>query len=168
MGDKKNLYLILHNIRSLYNLGAILRTAEGAGADKVFLTGYTPSSIDRFGRMKKQVAKTALGAEKSIAFEKFANIFRLVEILKKEKIFIIALEQNPGAISYKKFASRYCQKIKNKSGLVLILGNEIQGLSQNILKESDAIIEIPMFGKKDSLNVSVAAGIALFELCELF
>lgn len=164
----RNLYLIFHNIRSLYNLGAILRTAEGAGTDKVFLIGYTSSPLDRFGKIKKQVAKTALGAEKSIAFEKLAHIFRLIEKLKKEKIFIIALEQNSKAISYKKFAVNYRSKIKNKSGLALILGNEVRGLSKSILKKSDAIIEIPMFGKKESLNVSVAAGIALFELRSLF
>ena len=164
----KNLYLILHNIRSLYNLGAILRTAEGAGADKVFLTGYTPSPTDRFGGTRKEVSRTALGAEKSIAFEKFADISRLIEKLKKEKIFIIALEQHKKANSYKDFSKKYFFKIKAKSGLALILGNEVRGLSSDILKVSDAIIEIPMAGKKESLNVSVAAGIALFELRELF
>lgn len=168
MENSKRFYLILHNIRSLHNLGAILRTAEGAGINKIFLTGYTPDPLDRFGKIRKQVAKTALGAEKSSAFEKFARIFRLIEKLKKEKIFIVALEQNPKAISYKKFVLRYRQKIKNKSGLALILGNEVQGLSQNILKKSDAIIEIPMSGNKESLNVSVAAGIALFKLRDLF
>lgn len=148
-------------------MGAILRTAEGAGVNKVFLTGYTPNPADRFGKIRKEIVKTALGAEKSIAFEKFVNIFWLIEKLKKEKIFIVSLEQGSSAISYKKFATNYRQKIKNKSGLVLILGNEVQGLSQNILKKSDAIIEILMRGNKESLNVSVAAGIALFELRDL-
>lgn len=168
MENSKRFYLILHNIRSLHNLGAILRTAEGAGIDKVFLTGYTPNPTDRFGKIRKQVAKTALGAEKSIAFEKFANIFRLIEKLKKEKIFIVALEQNPEAISYKKFFREYSSVLKSKNGLVLVLGNEINGISKDILNKSGAIIEIPMSGKKESLNVSVAAGIALFELRDLF
>lgn len=168
MGDKKKFYLILHDVRSLYNLGAILRTAEGAGINKVFLTGYTPSLVDRFGKARKEVVKTALGAERLVALEKFADISRLIEKLKKEKIFVVALEQNSEAISYKKFAANYRQKIKNKSGLALILGNEVLGLSKDILKKSDVIIQIPMRGKKESLNVSVAAGIALFELRGLF
>ena len=164
----KNLNLILHNIRSLHNLGAILRTAEGAGVAKIFLTGYTPSPLNRFGRARKEVSKTALGAEKLVAFEKFSDVSRLIKKLKRDKIFIVSLERHKGVVSYKDFAKKYSFKIKAKNGLALILGNEVRGLSKNILKKSDAVIQIPMRGKKESLNVSVAAGIALFELRGLF
>lgn len=160
----KKFYLILHNIRSLHNLGSILRTAEGAGTDKIFLTGYTPSPFDRFGKIRKEVAKTALGAERLVDFEKRLNISDLIQKLKKEKFFIVSLEQDKNAVSYKKFTAMYRGKLKSKRGVVLILGNEVRGLLPSVLEKSDAIIEIPMFGKKESLNVSVAAGIALFEL----
>lgn len=157
-------YLILHNIRSLYNLGAILRTAEGAGVVRVFLTGYTPRPFDRFGKSRNEVSNTALGAEKLVASVKYSDIYKLINKLKKDAIFIVVLEQHKKAVSYKNFAKIYGRELKDKRGLALILGNEVRGLSGAVLNQSNAIIEIPMFGKKESLNVSVAAGIALFEL----
>ncbi len=153
---ERKIYLILHNIRSLHNVGAIFRTADAAGVSMIYLTGYTPAPKDIFGKYRKEIAKTALGAEKYIPWEVIRYIVSLVKQLKKEKIQIVALEQTENATDYRKFRSKY--------PLALILGNEVRGLSKNVLKKCDKIIYIPMRGKKESLNVSVAAGIALFSL----
>ena len=142
--ERAEVYLILHNIRSLYNVGSIFRTADGAGVSKIYLTGYTP----------EPAPKTALGAEKYVSWEKVANIQRLTNKLKKSKVQIVALEQSKNAVDYRKFKPRY--------PAALILGNEVRGLSPSLLKKCDKIIQIPMRGRKESLNVSVAAGIALF------
>lgn len=154
----------MHNIRSLHNVGSIFRTADAAGVKKIFLTGYTGLPIDKFGEVRQEVHKTALGAEKNIEWEYCRDIGKLIKRLRTEDIpplyggmsSVIALEQAEGAIDYRKF--------KPKFPLVLIVGNEIRGLSKAILQKCDLITEIPMKGKKESLNVSVAAGIALFEL----
>ncbi|KKR70529.1 MAG: tRNA/rRNA methyltransferase (SpoU) [Candidatus Nomurabacteria bacterium GW2011_GWB1_40_7] len=148
--------LVLHNIRSVENVGAIFRTADVAGIDKIYLTGYTPLPIDRFGRKRKDLAKSALGAEELVKWEQKKNILSLLSKLKREKYFIIAIEQDEDSIDYKK------AKTKNKNAF--IVGAEVEGLPQNILKKRDVIAEIPMKGKKESLNVSVATGIALFRM----
>lgn len=153
---KNELYLILHNIRSIYNTASIFRTADGAGVKKIFLSGYTPKPIDEFGKIRDDFRKISLGAEKTIEWEYVKNINNLIIRLKKEKIKIIALEQAEGAIN--------CKKFKPKFPLALILGNEVRGVPQNILNKCDAVIEIPMRGKKESLNVSVAVGIAVYEI----
>lgn len=154
-------FLILHNIRSLYNVGSIFRTAEGLGVKKIYLTGYTPESHDFFGKIRKDFQKTALGAEKYILWEKQENLFSLIKQLKQDGVQMFALEQSKNSLDLKKFSlgSR-----ASKLGIALILGNEVTGLSPAILKKCDKIIEIPMRGKKESLNVSVAAGIALYVL----
>jgi len=154
------IFVILHNIRSLHNVGSIFRTAEGLGVKKIYLTGYTPEPYDVFGKIRKDFQKTALGAEKYISWEKQKNIFALIGRLKKEKIQIIALEQSKSSINLKKF--------KPLSKFALILGNEVSGISKSILKQCDKVIEISMRGKKESLNVSVAAGIAIYELSTKF
>lgn len=155
----KNTYLILHNIRSVYNVGAIFRTADGAGVSKIFLTGYTPTPLDRFGRVRKDLVKTALGAEKTIAWEYVKSLPILISRLKKEKVTILALEQSSNSLDYK--------KTKPKSPWALIAGNETEGISKNILKKCDIVTEIPMNGEKESLNVSVATGVALFRILEI-
>ena len=162
-----SIVLILHNIRSLHNVGSIFRTADGAGVNKIYLTGYTPSPYDFFNKLRKDFDKTALGAEKFVEWKKQKNIATLIKKLKKEKYFIVSPEQSSISVSYDQFTSIYRSKLKSYQGIVLIVGNEVRGLSPAILKKSDAIIEIPMHGKKESLNVSVATGIALFELRKL-
>ena len=152
------IYLVLHNILSLYNVGAIFRTAEGLGVKKIYLTGYTPEPYDLFGKIRKDFQKTALGAEKYLEWEKLRYIAVLLKRLKQEKIQIIALEQSKSSVNIKKF--------KPRGKFALILGNEVKGVPKSILKKCDKIIEIPMRGKKESLNVSVAAGIALYELAK--
>ncbi len=153
---KKEIFLILHNIRSLYNVGSVFRTADAAGVTGIFLTGYTPTPIDRFGKIRPEIHKTALGAEKFVEWKHYKNVSALVKNLKKEKIYLAGVEQTPKAIDYKKFRPRF--------PLALIFGNEVRGISSAILKKCDKIIEIPMLGKKESLNVSVAAGVILFSL----
>lgn len=151
-------YLILHNIRSTHNVGSIFRTADAVGATKIYLTGCTPAPLDRFGRPRKDIAKVALGAQMSVLWEHFPNIKTLLKKFKEEKIEIIALEQAENSIDYKTF--------KPRNSLALILGNEVGGIEKSILKLCDKVIEIPMSGEKESLNVSVSAGIALFRIID--
>lgn len=159
MGNKK-VYLILHNIRSAYNVGSIFRTADGVGAFKVYLTGYTPAPYGGkkilMHQAEKMIAKTALGAEKHILWEKTKDIGKLIQKLKKEGVRIVAVEQSKSSVDYKKFRPKF--------PLALVLGNEVRGIDKKILKQCDAAIEIPMRGKKESLNVAVAAGIVMYEL----
>ena len=150
--------LILHNIRSAYNVGAIFRTADAVGVSKIYLVGYTPAPLDRFGRPRKDIAKAALGAEKTIPWDHTARIGEVFKKLKKEKTKIIAIEQSSRSVDYKKF--------KLTAPTAFLLGNEVEGLSKNLLKQCDTTIEIPMRGKKESLNVSVAAGVVLFRVLD--
>jgi len=150
--------LILHNIRSVLNVGAIFRTSDAIGIDKVYLSGYTPAPIDRFGRERGDLAKSALGAEKSVSWESHSDIFELINLLKKDGFEILSLEQSENSIDYKTVANKISEKI------AVILGNETDGVDNKILELSDKIIEIPMRGEKESLNVSVATGILLYRL----
>jgi len=154
--NKKEIVLILHDIRSTHNVGSIFRTADALGVKKIYLTGYTPTPVDSFGRVRKDIAKTALGAEKNILWEHFSVINPVLKKLKKDKFSIIALEQSSKSIDYK--------KIKPLYPVAVILGNEVLGISPKILKKCDLVMEIPMQGKKESLNVSVATGVALFRI----
>lgn len=158
MINKQNI-LILHNIRSVQNVGAMFRTADAAGINKIYLTGYTPAPLDRFGRKRGDMAKSALGAEEFVAWEQKKNIVPLLAKLKKEKFLIIGIEQDEKSVDYKKV------KLSNKNAF--IAGPEVTGIPKNILNKCDIIAEIPMHGKKESLNVSVALGIALFRICNL-
>ena len=151
--------LILHNIRSVHNIGAIFRTADAAGISKIYLTGYTPTPVDRFGRARKDLAKTALGAEKSIEWEHIKSIDSLIKKIKKDEFKIIAVEQRENAIDYK--------KLKIKFPTAFIFGNEVKGLSKLILKKCDQIVQIKMLGRKESLNVSVAVGVFIFSVLNI-
>lgn len=150
--------LILNNIRSTSNVGSIFRTADAVGIDSVFLCGYTPDPIDRFGREVEAIKKTALGAEKSIGWEHFDKAVDLIGKLKKEGFQIISLEQSKDSVDYKNVADRLGDKV------VIVLGNEVGGVDEEILEASDIVAEIPMKGQKESLNVSVSAGIFLYRL----
>lgn len=147
---------ILHNIRSVHNVGSIFRTADAAGVSKIYLTGYTPTPLDRFGRARRDFSKVSLGAEKTILWEKEEDLTRLIGRLKEKRFFIIAVEQSSRAVDYKTIA------LPEKAAI--IFGNETEGISKNILDAVDVIAEIPMRGEKESLNVSVSAGIALFRM----
>ena len=157
----KILYLIVHNIRSAYNVGSIFRTADGAGVEKIFLTGYTPEPFNKKNNIyptvaQKMIAKTALGAEKIIQYEKKKSLPSLIKNLKSRGFKIIALEQDRKSIDYKKFKYQFPS--------ALILGNEVGGINEKTLNLCDSIISIPMRGRKESLNVAAAAGIAMYEI----
>lgn len=146
----KDFYVICHNMRSRENVGSVFRTADAFGVAKIYLTGYTPSPPH------PKIAKTALGAETWLAWEKRASISGAVAELKREKFRIVALEQAKASIPITKFKPRF--------PIVLILGNEVKGISAAILKRADTIIEIPLSGIKESLNVAVAFGIAAYHI----
>lgn len=148
--------MLLHNVRSVHNVGSIFRTADAAGVSKVILSGYTPTPLDRFGYSRKDLAKVALGAEKSIPWEYQKNSFAVIADHRAKGWRIIGVEQDARAIDYRKFRS--------KGKTLFILGNEVRGISPALRKRCDALVEIPMHGKKESLNVAVAAGIVLFSV----
>lgn len=149
--------VILHNIRSAHNVGSVFRTADGAGVSKLYLTGCTPAPIDRFGRMQPQVAKTSLGASETVAWEQYDSIATCMKKLKEDGVAIVVVEQLPHAVDYRTYTQN--------GDVAFLFGNEVDGVSEDIAKHADSIIAIPMHGKKESLNVSVAAGIVLFAVC---
>jgi 23S rRNA (guanosine2251-2'-O)-methyltransferase len=151
--------LILNDIRSVENVGAMFRTADAGGIDKIYLVGITPAPVDRFGRKRKDLAKSALGAEEFVAWESVKTILPLIKKLKRDGFQIIAIEQDEKSVDYK--------KVKTKEKNVFIVGTEVTGIPKNILKHCDVITEIPMRGKKESLNVSVSLGIALFRILKV-
>ena len=156
--------ILLHNVRSAHNVGSIFRTADAAGVSKIFLTGYTPRPLDRFGRVQKDIAKTALGAEKFIAWEYVRAPRKFLCRLKKDGWNIIGVEQDKRAKDYRTFSASAgggSASGRNKN-IVLVLGNEVRGLSKQLRDACDMLVEIPMRGRKESLNVAVAAGIVLF------
>ena len=148
--NAKKVILVLNNIRSRFNVGAIFRTADAAGVEKIYLCGITPVPPH------PKIDKVSLGAEKNIPFEKKHSTSRVIDALKKEGFQIIALEQYKKSANYTEFL--------NTNTIALVVGNEVKGISPNILKKCHQVICIPMKGKKESLNVSVALGISLFEI----
>lgn len=156
-----NRVVILNNIRSNENVGSIFRTCDATGVSKIMLCGYTPAPTDRFGRENKGLTKASLGAEKFVEWEKVESLEKAIEKLKNYSAFkIIGIEQSKNSINYKKIR----QQIASSKHLALVFGNEVDGLSKQDLKLCDVIAEIPMHGKKESLNVSVCAGIVLYSL----
>ncbi|MDQ2932799.1 MAG: TrmH family RNA methyltransferase [bacterium] len=155
---KTDTRLLLDNIRSTHNVGAIFRTADTVGISTIYCVGTTPTPIDRFGRDRKDISKVSLGAENSIAWEHIEDATDIVKKLKKEGFTIIALEQDATSTDYK--------KVTPSEKILIILGNEVDGVSKEILKLADTIAEIPLKGEKESLNVSVAAGVFLYRLLD--
>lgn len=154
--QKQENIVILEDIRSVLNVGAIFRTCDGVGIGKVYLCGYTPTPLDRFGRKRNDFHKSALGAEDFVEWEEKKDILALVKKLKKEGYQIIAIEQDAKSVDFKKI------KLKEKNAF--IFGNEVAGVSKKVLSIADTIGEIKMKGKKESLNVSVSVGVVLFNL----
>jgi 23S rRNA (guanosine2251-2'-O)-methyltransferase len=146
----KELVLVLPNIRSRFNVGSIFRTADGAGVAKIFLCGITPTPPH------DKISKVALGAELSVPWEYARQTARLLKRLKNDGYKVVALEQSPHSIPYTSF--------RPESKIALVLGNEVTGLPKQWLKLCDTVIDIPMRGHKESLNVSVAAGVAIFHI----
>lgn len=152
----KKVILILHDIRSNHNVGSLFRIADCVGVNEVILSGYTPTPIDKFNRPIKEIAKIALGAEKSITWRHEKNIKKVLKKLKEEKFTIIAIEQSKNSVDYK--------KLKINGNSAIILWNEVDGAPKNLLKICDVIAEIPMKGEKESLNVSVAGAVVMFRI----
>jgi tRNA G18 (ribose-2'-O)-methylase SpoU len=148
----KKIFAILHNIRSCYNTGSIFRTAEAISIEKIYLTGYTPTPE----RNPEKIKKIALGSEKTVKWEYEKEVGKVIEKLKKEGIKIVALETEKSALPYFKF--------KPKFPLAILVGNEIRGIDKRTLKKADFVVKIPMFGKKESLNVAVAFSIFAYYL----
>jgi tRNA G18 (ribose-2'-O)-methylase SpoU len=148
--------LILPDIRSAQNVGSLFRTADACGIEMIYIVGITPAPTDQFGRANSAIAKTALGAEKTIPWQKIATLASLISKLQKNGVQTIAIEQAENSVDYK--------KVKVQLPAAFIMGNEVDGLPKNILKKIDVVAEIPMKGAKESLNVSVAGGIALFRM----
>lgn len=141
-------------------MGSMFRTADAAGIEKIYLCGLTPAPLDVFSRPCPKIAKTALGAEKSVVWEHRKSIVRLIKNLKKQGFFIVCGEICVSAIPYTDFKIQKGGQEK----IALIMGNEVDGLSKKVLSLGDVILTIPMRGKKESLNVSVSFGILAFYL----
>lgn len=153
--DKLPVYIILNSIRSSYNVGSMFRTSDGAMIQKLHLCGYTPHPPN------KDILKTALGSTESVEWEFAKDPKEVVMKLKEEGVKICALEQTNKSKNYYSVS-------KNDFPLALIIGNEISGVSQELIDLCDFSIEIPQHGIKQSLNVAVAYGISIFELRKIY
>ena len=147
---KTTLHVIAHDIRSCENIGALLRTCEFLGVEKLWLTGYTPAPPDA------KVLKTALGAERSLAWEKQTEVSEVIKRLKSKGFDLVGLELDQRA----KELSRY----RGSKKIALLLGNEITGIPSSLLDQCDDIVMIKPRGKKESLNVTIAAAIAVYSI----
>ena len=150
--------LIIHNIRSVHNVGALFRTADAVGIDAIILSGYSPTPLDRFGRVRSDMAKSALGAEQSVPWETSEHIIETIKDLKSNGYTVIGLEQDPRSVDYK--------TIPKTPNMVFIIGTETTGMESELLDLCDTIAEIPMHGSKESLNVSVSAGVLLYRVLD--
>lgn len=152
--EKLPVFVLLDSIRSSYNVGSIFRTSDGVMINKLFLCGYTPHPP------KKEVLKTALGSTESVEWEYVENPVELIKNLKNNGVKICALEQTDLSRDYSKLD-------KSEFPICLIVGNEITGVSQELIDLCDFSIEIPQYGIKQSLNVAVAYGISIFEMSRI-
>jgi len=155
--------IILDNIRSAHNVGSIFRSSDGAGVEKIYLIGPTPTPVDRFGRPQPEIVKTSLGASESMPWEHIGDAgsesvseaLSLIATLQADGFMVVAVEQVPHSVSVYDFM------VPDK--VVYIMGAEVEGVHQELIDAADAVVEIPMAGMKESLNVSVSAGIVLFK-----
>jgi 23S rRNA (guanosine2251-2'-O)-methyltransferase len=159
-----SLTVIAHNIRSTYNVGAILRSCDGFGVNGFYATGYTPYPTFHYDKrlpherdkLTRQIAKTALGAEQTVPVNYSPDLAVLIKTLKENGYVIAALEQADRSINLADFT--------RPKSLALLLGEEVHGIAPELLELCDVALEIPMVGRKESFNVSVATGIALYAL----
>lgn len=153
--------LLLHNIRSTHNVGAIFRSADGFGVKRIVITGYTPYPTTKddqrlphlAAKIDKQIRKTSLGATDSVPFEYHDN---LLTWLESNTLPLVALEQSTASIPISEY--------QPPAQFALVLGEEVEGISDELLRHCQSIVEIPMTGLKESFNVSVATGIALYAM----
>lgn len=146
--------VLLYNIRSRHNVGSVFRTADGAGVNQIFLYGYTPRPVDRFGRLVEAINKTALGASEVIPWFEVEVIGDFIKQQQAKGIKVVAIEQSAKSVVIADY--------QEPDNVLYILGSEVEGLPEEVLAMSDIIVELPMCGTKESLNVSVTAGIVLY------
>lgn len=158
----RDIILIAHNLRSCHNVGSLLRTAEGLGATRVYFTGYTPypeaPNDQRLphlrAKIERQIHKTALGAEQSVSWEQRDDLFATIAGLQKDGYTVVAIEQAPRAVLLPAF--------EPPAKVALLVGREVEGVEAEVLAYCNHIVEIPMFGRKESFNVAQAAAMALY------
>lgn len=158
----KSIVLIAHNLRSTHNVGSLLRTAEGLGVSKVYLTGYTAYPLAAGDtrlphiaqKLHKQITKTALGAETTLDWQQADTIEPLLQVLRDDGYIIAAIEQTDTAIMLPQY--------KTPQKIALIVGREVEGIEPEVLALCDVVLEIPMFGTKESFNVVQAAAMTLY------
>jgi tRNA G18 (ribose-2'-O)-methylase SpoU len=157
MPDSSNqrIVVLLDNIRSLYNTGSILRTADASGVERVVLCGITPRP-DQGGRQRRAIAKTALGAENSVQWEYKPDAHAALRSLAAEGYQTVAVEISPDAVNLFEWTPRW--------PVCLVFGHEVDGVSSDLAAHVETVIRIPMLGQKRSLNVATAAGVVLYEL----
>ncbi|MBU0661289.1 TrmH family RNA methyltransferase [Patescibacteria group bacterium] len=148
--------LILPNIRSCHNVGAMFRTADAFGIKKLFLVGYTAHPP------KPQIDKVSLGAETWVSWESRDELLPLLKELQEIGVLLVALEKNNQSINISSIPAEISDK-----EIALIVGNEVDGVSEEVLQMVDYTVHIPMQGKKESLNVSIAAGVAMYALAQV-
>lgn len=151
----REIVAVLADIRSVHNVGSIFRTADASGIKKIYLCGITPSPHDRFGKVREEFNKVALGSERFVQWEYAKSITAVLNKLKHAGFLIAAVEQADGSVSFTSLR-------KNKHNIALVMGNEVKGVSKRIVSKADTVIEIPMKGGKESLNVSVAFGVVAY------
>ncbi|WP_395049967.1 RNA methyltransferase [Flavobacterium sp.] len=149
---KTPIIIVLDDIRSLHNIGSVFRTADAFLIEKIYLCGITATPPN------KEIHKTALGATETVAWEHCANVLKVIENLKKEDVTVLAIEQVESAIFLQDF------KVEKDQKYALVFGNEVFGVSQEAVAICDGCIEIPQLGTKHSLNISVSAGIVVWDL----
>ena len=150
--EKTPVIIVLDNIRSMHNVGSVFRTADAFLIKAVYLCGYTPQPPHR------DIHKTALGATETVDWQYFATTVRAVESLKSDGFSVYAVEQTEGSIPLQEF------ELPDAGQLAVVFGNEVSGVSEDALGLCDGSVEIPQWGMKHSLNISIAAGIVLWEL----
>ena len=148
--DKKKIVVILDNVRSMHNVGSVFRTSDAFLIQAVYLCGYTPQPPHR------DIQKTALGATETVEWHYLPTTMEAVNVLKEKGYKLFAVEQAEGSISLENFTA--------EDNIAVVFGNEVEGVDNTVLAACDGCIEIPQFGTKHSLNISVAAGIVLWEL----
>lgn len=148
--------VVLYNIRSHYNVGAIFRTADGAGVSQLYLAGYTPAPIDRFGRSVPEIQKTALGAETSVPWQAVEEVGVVTLLQQKQQAGyqVVVVEQHSRSIELGQY--------NPQAPVIYVFGSEVEGVPNEISELADVVVELPMRGIKNSLNVSVTAGIVLY------
>lgn len=152
---------ILDNIRSVYNVGSIFRTANAVGIGKIFLCGITPTPLDKKGNRRKDFAKVALGAEDIVEWEHVESTTECLKKLKEEGSYIVAIEQDEGSVDYKSVS------VEGKKSVAFVIGAEVEGMNKESLRQCETIAEIPMLGTKESLNVTIAFGIAVYRILNI-